>query len=51
MFGMANHLSNSLCVNNALEISINKNMFSRIGRPKFAENEHTIWEIAVCIDC
>lgn len=51
VFGMTNHLSNSLYVNNTLEININKNMFSRIARPKLADNEHTIWEVTVFIDC
>lgn len=51
VFGITNHLSNLLYVNNTLEIHINKNMFSRIARPKSAENENTIWEITVYIDC
>lgn len=51
VFGMTNNLSNSLFVNNNLEININKSMFSRIARPKPADNEHAIWEIIVFIDC
>lgn len=32
-------------------LKINKSVFSGIGRPKLAQNKHTIWEIPAFIDC
>lgn len=37
--------------NPELTLKINKSIFSGIGRPKLAHNEHTIWEIPAVIDC
>jgi len=34
-----------------LNLKINKGVFSGIGRPKLAQNKHTIWEIPAFIDC
>lgn len=51
MFGITNQsLFNFLC-DNLLDFEINKNIFSSIARPKPADNENTIWEIPICIDC
>lgn len=51
VFGMPNQqLFNSLCAY-LLEFDINKNMFSRIARPKPGNNDHVVWEIPVDIDC
>lgn len=33
-----------------LVLKINDSMFSGIGRPKLAHNQHTIWEIPAFID-
>jgi len=34
-----------------LNLKLNKSVFSGIGRPKLAQNKHTIWEIPAFIDC
>lgn len=34
-----------------IDFDINKSLFSCIARPKPADNEHTIWEIPVNVDC
>jgi len=33
-----------------LDLTINDSMFSSIGRPKLADNKHTIWEIPAFTD-
>lgn len=51
VFGIANQqLYNTLCAN-LFEFDLNKNIYSRVARPKPADNENTIWEIPICIDC
>jgi len=51
VFGLTNqHVFNSFYAF-FLDFDINKNMFSCIARPKPANNEHTIWEIPIDIDC
>lgn len=51
VFGITNQQSfNNLCAY-LLEFDINKSMFSRIARPKPANNECTVWEIPIDIDC
>jgi len=32
-------------------LKLNESVFSGIGRPKLAQNKHTIWEIPAFIDC
>jgi len=36
--------------NKDLVLKVNNSMFSRIGRPKLADNKNTIWEIPAFID-
>lgn len=50
MFGITYQTLSSLWAD-VVDFDVNKNMFSHIARPKPADNEHTIWEIPVSIDC
>lgn len=50
MFGIFNQSFN-FNGNNLLDFDLNKNIFSSIARPKPADNENTIWEIPIRIDC
>ncbi|XP_050435636.1 S-phase kinase-associated protein 2 [Adelges cooleyi] len=50
MFGMTNQTYNYLWTD-IVDLDVNKNIFSRIARPKPADDEYTIWEIPVYIDC
>lgn len=50
-FGLANQEIYNAISANISDIDVNKTMFTRIARPKLADNRHTIWEIPVFIDC
>jgi hypothetical protein len=51
VFGIINQLSFNFFCDNLLDFEVNKSIFSSIARPKLADNENTIWEIPICIDC
>lgn len=51
MFGIVNQESFSYIYDHILNFNINKSIYSRIARPKPADNEFTIWEIPTFIDC
>lgn len=40
-----------IAYNPDLILDINPGVYSGIGRPKLAHNEHTIWEIPAIVDC
>jgi len=46
-----NRILTDLAYNADLILKTNQGVFSGIGRPKLANNEHTIWEIPAFIDC
>lgn len=51
MFGIGNQQAFNVLCALLFELDINKNLYSSIARPKLADNENTIWEIPICIDC
>ncbi|XP_060876477.1 S-phase kinase-associated protein 2-like isoform X2 [Metopolophium dirhodum] len=47
----ARRILEDIANNTDLVLKINSSKFSGIGRPKLAQNKHTIWEIPAFIDC
>lgn len=51
LFGIINLPSFHYVCAHVLNFNINKSIYSCIARPKPADNEYTIWEIPIFIDC
>lgn len=51
VFGLANQELYTAIKANILDMEVNKNIYSRIARPKLAYNRHFIWELPIAIDC
>lgn len=47
----ARRILEDIANNTEMVLKINSSKFSGIGRPKLAQNKHTIWEIPAFIDC